>query len=195
VSSYLILPVSMLVTVATYAALIRGINVGGRAKLPMAALKAGLTELGYEDVVTYIQSGNAVFRTAGRPATVAAAVERRIREDAGLTVTVMVRTHTELSRVAERNPYLAGGHEPGRLHVLFLDAVPARAAVTRLDPDRSPPDRFHVDGRHVYLHHPNGLGRSRLSADYFEKTLGVRATARNWNTVLKLVELTAPAPS
>jgi uncharacterized protein (DUF1697 family) len=69
VSSYLILPVSMLVTVATYAALIRGINVGGRAKLPMAALKAGLTELGYEDVVTYIQSGNAVFRTAGRPAT------------------------------------------------------------------------------------------------------------------------------
>ena len=179
----------------TYAALIRGVNVGGRAKLPMAALKAGLTELGFEDVVTYIQSGTAVFRAASRPATVAAAVERRILEDAGLAVTVMVRTHTELSRVAGRNPFLADDREPRQLHVLFLDAVPTRTAVTHLDPERSPPDRFHVDGQHVYLHHPGGVGRSRLSADYFERTLGVRATARNWNTVLKLVELTAPARS
>jgi uncharacterized protein (DUF1697 family) len=177
--------------VPTYAALIRGINVGGRARLAMPLLRAGLTELGFESVVTYIQSGNAVFRAAGRPAEVAQAVERRILKDAGLTVTVMVRTHAELSRIAKRNPFVADEQEPRHLHVLFLDRAPSRSAVHELDADRSPPDRFHVEGQAIYLHHPNGLGRSRLSADYFEKILGVRATARNWNTVLKLVELTA----
>ena len=176
-----------------YAALVRGINVGGRARLAMPALKAGLTGLGFEDVVTYIQSGNAAFRAAGRKAVIAAAIERRILDDAGLTVTVIVRTHAELARIATRNPFLADEREPRHLHVLFLDAAPTRSAVGRLDPDRSPPDRFHVDGEEIYLHHPNGLGRSRLSPDYFEKTLGVRGTARNWNTVLKLVELTSPA--
>src|SRR5262249_59785660 len=103
--------------VPTYAALIRGINVGGRAKLPMPTLKAGLTELGYEGVVTYIQSGNAVFRADGRSGDVAAAVERRILEDVGLAVTVMVRTHAELARVATRNPFLADEREPRHLHV------------------------------------------------------------------------------
>jgi len=177
--------------VPTYAALIRGINVGGRAKLSMPVLKAGLAELGYEDVVTYVQSGNAVFRASGGKRQVAAAIERRILEDAGLTVTVMLRTHAELTRIAKRNPFLADAHEPKHLHVLFLDATPEKGAVARLDPDRSPPDRFHVDGQEIYLHHPNGIGRSKLSGDYFEKTLGVRGTARNWNTVTKLVELTS----
>jgi len=174
------------------AVLIRGINVGGRAKLPMPTLKAGLTELGFEDVATYIQSGNAVVRTSRPRGEVPAAVERRILEDTGLAVTVMVRTHAELSRIAQRNPFLTEENEPRHLHVLFLDTAPAKSATRRLDPDRSPPDRFHVDGKEIYLHHPNGLGRSRLSADYFERTLGVRATARNWNTVLKLVDLTSP---
>jgi uncharacterized protein (DUF1697 family) len=176
--------------VPTYAALIRGVNVGGRAKLPMPTLTSSLTGLGFEDVVTYIQSGNAIFRASGGAAKVAAAVERRILDDTGLRVTVMVRTHAQLARLVDRNPFLADEQEPRHLHVLFLDGTPTRPAVARLDPERSPPDRFHVDGPHVYLHHPNGLGRSRLSADYFEKTLGVRATARNWNTVLKLVDLT-----
>ena len=177
-------------TMATYAALIRGINLGGHSRLAMPALRAGLAELGFEDVVTYIQTGNAVFRTRHRKAGIAAAIERRIHADSGLTVTVMLRTPPQLDRIAKRNPFVADAREPRHLHVLFLDKTPAKTAVRKLDPDRSPPDRFHVDGQQIYLHHPNGLGRSRLSADYFEKTLGVRGTARNWNTVLKLVELT-----
>jgi uncharacterized protein (DUF1697 family) len=175
----------------TYAALVRGINVGGRSRLAMSTLEAGLTALGFEDVVTYIQSGNAVFRARVARKGIAAAIERRIHADAGLSVTVVLRTQAELARVAQRNPFLAEEQEPRHLHVVFLDAVPATSAIGRLDPDRSPPDRFRVDGPHVYLHHPGGLGRSRLGADYLEKTLGVRGTARNWNTVLKLVELTA----
>ena len=175
----------------TYAALIRGVNVGGRAKLPMPKLKAGLEALGYEDVVTYIQSGNAVFRCTDGKAKVAAATAQRILADAGLEVTVVVRTHPELSRIVERNPFVGDEREPRNLHVLFLDGTPAKRTIGALDPDRSPPDRFHVDGLQIYLHHPNGLGRSKLTADYFEKTLGVHGTARNWNTVLKLVELTA----
>jgi uncharacterized protein (DUF1697 family) len=104
---------------------------------------------------------------------------------------VILRTAKELARVAGRNPFLDHEPQPSRLHVIFLDAEPARGAQSKLDPDRSPPDRFRVDGREVFVHYPNGMGRSKLTAAYVERQLGVRGTARNWNTVLKLVELTS----
>jgi uncharacterized protein (DUF1697 family) len=175
----------------TFVALLRGINVGGRNMVPMAELKPALSALGLEDVVTYIQSGNVVFRSRSRAAgEVAADVERQIAEVFGIDVAVLLRTPAQLRKIAADNPFLGKGADVSKLHVVFLEAKPAKGAIAKLDPDRSPPDEFSVRGREIYLRLPNGAGRSKLTIDWFERGLGVRATARNWKTLDKLIELT-----
>lgn len=177
----------------TFAALLRGINVGRRNQISMAALRTSLTASGLEDVGTYIQSGNVVFRTSERDAAkVAAAVADTIAREFDLRLAVILRTHDELTAVAAASPFSSGDADRKRLHVVFLDAVPPAEAVTELDPERSPPDRFAVQDREIYLDLPNGAGRSKLSLDWFERRLGVRGTARNWNTLLELIERTRP---
>ena len=94
--------------------------------------------------------------------------------------------------VVESNPFLSAGADASKLHVVFLERKPAAVDAKRLDPDRSPPDAFELVGRELYLHLPNGAGRSKLGIDYVERVLRVRATQRNWNTVLKLLALTRP---
>ena len=170
-------------------ALLRGINVGGKKQVPMADLKAQLAELGLEDIATYIQSGNVVFRSPAAKARVGTDIAKQIEAAYGLAVKVIVRTPAELERVAKANPYLPGEKDVSKLHVVYLDTAPKAAARAKLDPDRSPPDEFTVRGREIYLHLPNGFGRSKLTIDYFERSLGVAATARNWKTLLKLIEL------
>jgi uncharacterized protein (DUF1697 family) len=175
----------------TFVALLRGVNVGGKNKIPMAGLKSSFSALGLEDVVTYIQSGNVVFRSPTRAARdLAAGIEQRVAKDFGVGVTVLLRTPSELEAIADGNPFLSGKADPSKLHVVFLSGRPAAGAVAKLDPERSPPDEFSVRGREIYLHLPNGAGRSKLTVDYFERRLGVRGTARNWKTLTKLVELT-----
>lgn len=180
--------------VNTFVALLRGINVGGRNKVSMPELKSSLASLGLEGVVTYIQSGNVVFRspTGGRQ-ELAARIEQQIAEAFGVRPTVLLRTPAELVAIAEGNPFLKGEADHSKqLHVVFLGGRPAADAVARLDPGRSPPDDFSVRGSEIYLHLPNGSGRSKLTLDYFERRLGLAATARNWNTLLKLLALTQP---
>ena len=175
-----------------FAALLRGINVGGKNKLSMRDLCALLGTLGHEEVVSYIQSGNVVFRSADPdPARVSKALEGAIGEHLGATVTVLLREHAELAAVAGGNPFLEHGLAASRLHVLFLSDAPAGERVETLEPERSPGDQFAVSGRTVYLSYPNGSGRSKLTLDYFERRLGLAGTMRNWNTLLKLVELTS----
>ena len=176
--------------VTTFAALLRGINVGGRNSIPMADLRASLTSCGLEDVSTYIQSGNIVFRTAGEAASVVKLVGRRIAESFGMNITVLLRTHDELAQIVERNPFPGVERNAKALHVVFLDRAPA--SVETLDPDRSPPDRFGVVDREIYVHYPKGSGRSKLTLAYFERQLGVRGTGRNWNTLLELIARSAP---
>jgi uncharacterized protein (DUF1697 family) len=174
-----------------FAALLRGVNVGGRNRVPMPALATALGELGHEDVVTYIQSGNVAFRSPRKDARlVAREIEGRIADGFGLDVTVLLRTHAELKKIAAANPFPGAEAEPARLHVVFLDGAPARSAVAALDPNRSPGDEFAVRGREIYLRLPDGAGRSKLGLDWFERGLGARGTQRNWNTLLKLIELT-----
>ena len=170
--------------------LLRGINVGGARKLPMAELVPLLEALGLEDVVTYIQSGNVVFRAPhGGRAKLSTSIEQAIEAATGLDVAVLLRTRSDLARIAGANPFLDDGADVSKLHVVFLDGRPAKAAAARLDPDRSPPDELSLSGTEVYLRYPNGSGRSKLTLDYLERTLGVRGTARNWKTVTKLLEL------
>jgi uncharacterized protein (DUF1697 family) len=179
--------------VTRYAALIRGINVGGRAKVKMDDLRNVFAALGHGDITTYIQSGNVVFSTAPRSAPkVAAAIEDRIREDLGLGVTVLLRTDQELGDVIAANPFLAGGADPARLHATFLVDTPAPERLDHVAVPDSGPDEFAIVGREVYLHCPEGYGRTKLNNTLWERRLGVAATTRNWNTVVKLHELGGP---
>lgn len=173
----------------TYVALLRGVNVGGR-KLPMKELAGLLTAAGHGEVRTYIQSGNVVLTSAEAASRLASSLEKAIRQEFGLDVAVMLRTNADLRAVAEGSPFPAA--EGTRLHVVFFERAPARAAVARLDPARSPGDEVRVSGRDLYLHLPNGAGRTKLTLDYLERTLGVRGTQRNWNTLLRLIELSEP---
>jgi uncharacterized protein (DUF1697 family) len=173
----------------TFVALLRGVNVGGSRRLAMTELSRLLTSLGFDGVRTYVQSGNAVFRANGSRKNLKGTIEQAIQETTGHEVTVMLRAPAELAAIAAANPFLEGSAEPRTLHVAFLDRAPTSAAVERLDPERSPPDAFHVDGTEIYLSYPKGSRRSRLDLGYLERTLGVRGTVRNWNTVTKLLEL------
>ena len=169
----------------TFAALLRGINVGGTNKLPMRELEGLFGSLGHEQVATYIQSGNVVFRSAGSDAKrVAAAIESAVAEQFGLDVRVLLRTHAELEAVRSACPY------DESVHVVFLESAPSAAEIKALDPDRSPGDSFAVAGREIYLSLPAGAGRSKLTLSWFERRLGIAGTQRNWNTLLKLIEMT-----
>jgi uncharacterized protein (DUF1697 family) len=167
-------------------ALLRGINVGGRNSVPMAGLRALLEEqLGLEDVSTYIQSGNVLFRSSAPAKTLPARIEAAIATAYDVRPAVVLRTPAELQKVVDSTPFT----DTAKAHVVFLDRKPAAAAAARLDPDRSPGDAFVLVGRELYLQLGNGAGRTKLTGDYLERTHGVRGTQRNWNTVVKLLAL------
>ena len=171
-------------------ALLRGINVGGKNKLPMKALVALFEDLGCTGVSTYIQSGNVVFQADGRTAAdLAEAAREAIADRFRYDVPVVLRSAVELRHVVEGNPFLSEDPDPRHLHVGFLAEAPDLPEVESLDPARSSIDRFAVVDAEVYLHVPGGMGRTKLTTDFFERRLGTVMTARNWRTVMKLVEM------
>jgi uncharacterized protein (DUF1697 family) len=174
----------------TYLALLRGINVGGKNKLLMRDLCEMFSSVGCEDVRTFIQSGNVIFRaspalSAGIPGLIAAQIAKTF----GYRTPVVLRTSEQLGDVIRNNPLLESGVAEETLHVLFLADLPSPDLVGKLDPHRSTPDAFIVRGREVYLRLPNGVARSKLTNDYFDSKLATTSTARNWRTVTKLFEL------
>lgn len=173
----------------TYVALLRGINLGARNKVSMADLRALVAGLGAEDVGTYVQSGNVIFKSSKGAGKLIEAIEKAILRDLGLSVSVLLRSQPQLTKILAGNPWAGPKVDTGELHVTFLAGKPDRAPVRKLDPNRSPPDEFRVVGSEIYLRCPNGYGPSKLSNAYFEKELGVTATTRNWRTVTKLAEL------
>ncbi|MEV6103399.1 DUF1697 domain-containing protein [Streptomyces sp. NPDC051940] len=171
-------------------ALLRGINVSGHNKIPMARLREVLTERGYGNVVTYVASGNVVFDDPGTvPEKTAVAIEAAILEEFGLQIPVIVRTRAEIAEIVAGNPLPEGPAEPARFLAVFLSAVPKDTWFQTDDPAQYEPDKYVVGDRVVYVWCPNGLGRSKLAANFANKKLGITATARNWNTVLKILEL------
>ena len=170
-------------------ALLRGINVGGKNKLPMADLRDIFGDAGCVAVQTYIQSGNVVFEAAqdlaGRlPEIVTQAISERF----GFETAVVVRSGEELRQIVDSNPFDTSG-DPRFLQVAFLEEAPSPEAISRLDLERSPPDAFAVRGRNVYLHYPNGVARSKLTNEYLAAQLQTASTMRNWRTVLTLLEM------
>jgi uncharacterized protein (DUF1697 family) len=173
----------------THVALLRGINVGGKNRLPMKDLAALFEGAGATEVSTYIQSGNVVYRVSKAQARrIGSEVSREIREQHGLDVPVVTRSSDEFAELARRHP-LSKGADPKSLHVVFLTEVPDRTRVLELDAERSPPDRFEVKGREVYLNCPNGVARSKLTNAYFDRVLGTTSTVRNWRTVGELLSM------
>ena len=174
----------------TYVALLRGVNVGGRARIEMAALRKLVADLGHSNVKTYVQSGNVIFRSSDeQPAQVAREIEGRIARDLGVGTTVLLRSADELAHVVANNPFLAREDDLAKFHVTFLADAPDPDRAARLAPPPGQPEELALVGREVYLRYPNGYGRSKLNHAYIERHLGVAATNRNWNTVTRLCEL------
>jgi uncharacterized protein (DUF1697 family) len=178
----------------TYVALLRAVNLAGYGKLPMADFRKLLESLGFKRVETYIQSGNAVFEASGSADKVRAAIAAGLEKMMGSPVGVMIRTHDDLSRVVAGNPFAAEAAADGaRVHVAFLAGPAGAGAAAALNqivekyPARR--DRFHLAGDHIYLHLPEGAAETKFSGRTLDKAIGVQGTGRNWNTVLKLHEL------
>jgi uncharacterized protein (DUF1697 family) len=200
---------------STFVALLRGINVGGHAPIPMAELRDSLAGLGFANVRTYLQSGNAVFEAdPGSRQDHAAAIEVRIERDLGPRLGVLVLTADDVARVAAANPFAGDPHVDEKwLHVTFLfggsgdgdfgeaseaaysatyETAFAKLTLPAQEGERAafvgtPPLATPV----VYLCLPHGYGRTKLGNAYFERSLGAAATTRNWRTVRALAELAA----
>ena len=172
-----------------WAALLRGINVGGRRRVPMAELRALAEELGFAAVGTYVQSGNLVFTADGDAQAVTGMLEAALESHFGFEIPVVLRSGAEMERITRRHPFGDRQDDPARLHVFFLAGDPDPARVAAWDPGSYMPDEAVVDGREVYVHFPNGMGRSKFTFDF-----GTPATARNWRTVLALREMLAGLP-
>ena len=177
----------------TYAALLRGVNLGARNRVRMADLRALVEWLGCTDVSTYVQSGNVVFRSDRTAGVLAKSLERGISSELGLDVAVVIRNRRQLQQLLAGNPFGRPKAKENRLYVTFLAEKPDRQRVRRLAEESFEPERFEIAGEDVYLWFPHGYGRSKLSNALVERRLGVAATTRNWRTVTALAELTAAA--
>jgi uncharacterized protein (DUF1697 family) len=167
-----------------YVGLLRGVNVGGKNKVPMAELRTLVESLGHAEVSTFIQSGNVIFST--QKSITPATLETAIATQFGIDVDVVLRTVPELAKVVKANPF--AGADPSKLHVGFMTRAPAAAVVTALDGDAFAPEHFAIRRTELYLHLPNGMGRAKLPG-YLDRRLKIPTTVRNWNTLTKLLEL------
>ena len=155
----------------------------------MPKLRSALEDAGFEEVATYVQSGNVVLSSGDSAAKVAQKVARLIKKEFGLEIAVAVRTRAQLAQVVKRNPLGQVAKNPKRYQVSFLEKKPAAALVRKLEEVADPAERVVAHGREIYAWHPEGVARSKLWAALAGKGLGVTATARNWTTVTKLLEL------
>jgi len=169
--------------------LLRGINVGPHKRIAMPALRELFSGAGFEDVRTYVQSGNVVLSSDAEPSELEQQSERLIAERFGLEVGVVARTRDELAAVVERNPLSEVATDHKRYQVSFLAGELDGEVLERLAAAAVPSERFLAIGRELYAWHPDGAARSKLWATLASTRLGVKATARNWTTVSTLLEM------
>jgi uncharacterized protein (DUF1697 family) len=169
--------------------LLRGINVGGNVLVGMSRLREIYGELGLDDVRTHLQSGNVAFRSDRDPDDISRHAEAALHREFGRAIRVLGRTHADLARIVADDPFPDA--DPSRHIVLFLSAKPPADAVARIAGTATAGERVFARGRELHIHYPDGQGRSAVSGALLEKS-GFVATARNWRTVSRLLELTAP---
>jgi len=170
-----------------YAALLRGINVGGHQKVAMTDLRELLSGLGYSGVRTHLQSGNAIFTSrSGNPAKLAREIEKGIKDSLGLTVRCLVWSRDEVHAVLAGNPFRTGATDGSKMLILFLSEQPNPALLAAHDPTELARDQIRVGHRVIYQWCPDGFLAAPSVGPFAEKHLKVAVTARNWNTVTKL---------
>ena len=174
---------------ARYVVLLRGINLGPRNRIAMPALRDALGEAGFEDVQTYVQSGNVVLTSRAQPDTVRRQVEGVIAERFGLDIDVLVRTRADLARIAKANPLKQVAQNPKRYQVTFLESKLPAETVRTLEELAAHGEQVVARGKEVYAWTPDGIARSKLWAKLAGASLGVTATSRNWTTVEALRDL------
>ena len=173
----------------TWIAFFRGINVGGRSILPMKDLVSIFIALGFEDVITYIQSGNVIFRSPQEDARpMAERITEAVKKKHGLNPRVVLLKLAELEAAVVANPYPTAEVDPKSLHLYFLSEVPENPDFESMEKVKSASESYTMAGKIFYLHAPDGVGRSRLAARA-ETLLGVEATARNWRTVTQALKM------
>jgi uncharacterized protein (DUF1697 family) len=177
---------------ARYIVLLRGINLGPRNRVSMPELRQVLSEAGFGNVDTYLQSGNVVLSSDAGAGEVGEACRRLIAHSTGLDIAVVVRSQPELAQVVDRNPLAEVAVDPKRYQVSFLSAELDPAIVEQLSAVAVDEEKLVVIGREAYAWHPHGVACSQLWAALAGTRLGVTATARNWTTVTKLLEMASP---
>jgi uncharacterized protein (DUF1697 family) len=174
---------------AQHIVLLRGINLGSRNRIAMPALREALEEAGFEDVRTYLQSGNVVLGSRAKPEGVARTCERVIKKRFGLEIPVVTRARADLARIVKRNPLGKVATDPKRYQVSFLARKLPANVVRELEEAAAESERVVAIGREVYAWHPETIARSKLWTRLAGKGLGVNATTRNWATVEALLQL------
>jgi uncharacterized protein (DUF1697 family) len=169
--------------------MLRGINVGAHNRISMPALRTALSDAGFEDVRTYLQSGNVVLSSSAKADAVARKTERLLAKEFGLDIAVVARTRAQLAKVVDTNPLGKVAKNPKRYQVSFLASKPTAALVRRVEEAATARERVVAIGREIYAWHPDGAARSKLWALLAGRQLGVTATSRNWTTVTKLLKL------
>jgi uncharacterized protein (DUF1697 family) len=176
----------------TFVALLRGINVGRHRRVAMADVRAAAVAAGYDDVTSYLQSGNLIFESRGHTTTaVGSALEQILENALQLDIDVIVRSAAELAKIVANNPLFDPKLDPKFLHVAFLKQKPSATAARGVKDAAFGRDEFVLRGAELYFRYPDGSGQSKMSAAFFEKKLGTPATARNWRVVCALAELAA----
>ena len=175
----------------TYIALLRGINVSGQKKINMNDLRSLLSAIGLENVRTYIQSGNVIFQHAPHQQRVLEIqIEQTIQRAYSFDVSVLIKTHAELTLTLERNPFVTDpDKDQARLYLTFLSEAPEQTKMDKLNETNYAPEVFIIKDKDLYFYCPNGYGNTKLNNNFFESKLKVRATTRNWRTVNELHKL------
>ena len=170
-------------------ALLRGVNLGSVRKISMGELRERLTERGYGDPRTLVNSGNVVLTSGSKPRRLERELEEVLTADLGVETRVLVRTRDELAEVVSRNPLSEEAERGKGLHVSFLSEEPTKDAVRALEQADVAPERIAVRGREIYLWLPGGMQRSKAVRLVSDDRLGVASTRRTWNVVTQLLAI------
>lgn len=174
----------------TYISLLRGINVSGQKKIKMTELAILYENAGFQSIQTYIQSGNVIFTSDKKPQVINNLIKQSIAEKFGFEVPVLVFSAEELGSIVKGNPYLSSEERDIKpYHVTLLSDLPDKKKLSSIKEYRDPPNEFSISGKVIYLKCPLGYGKIKINNTFFEKKLGVKATSRNWKTMLTLAEM------
>jgi uncharacterized protein (DUF1697 family) len=174
----------------TFIALLRGINVSGRNKIPMDELRSLCADLGWAEVQSYIQSGNLVFRAAGAPAKLEAALQQAIERQFNLSIQIIVRRGADWPTYVSGNPFPdASLSEPNHVMLALSKAAPKDDAAEKLRERAASEERIVQVGDALWIHYGGGMAKTKLSPALLDRLVGSPVTARNWRTVFKLQEM------